>query len=90
MANPFLDDFLAELEQIERQKFETEPSPQEDKSFAYDVVGSTLWAFADEFGFGLPELAARKLGYEEQVESLMPESLTAKIGSGVGALGGLH
>mgnify|MGYP003111163635 FL=1 len=88
MANPFLDDFLAELEQIERQKFETEPTPQEDKSFAYDVVGSTLWAFADEAGFGLPEYAARNLGYEEQIESLAPESLTAKIGAGIGALGG--
>lgn len=88
MANPFLEDFLSELEQIEQQKLQTEPIPQEDKGFAYDVIGSTLWSFADEAGFGLPEYAARKMGYEEEVESLMPESLTAKIGSGVGALAG--
>ena len=88
MANPFLDDFLAELERIERDKLETEPIPQPAKSFAYDVVGSTLWAFADEAGFGLPEFAARKYGYEEEVEELMPESLTAKIGAGFGSLAG--
>ena len=88
MANPFLEDFLTELEEIESQKLETEPTESKEKSFAYDVIGSTLWSFADEAGFGLPEYAARKAGYEEEVESLLPESLTAKIGSGIGSLAG--
>ena len=89
MANPFLEDFIQELEQEELRKTTTEPEvSQNEKNLAWDIIGSTAWSFADEFGFGLPGLAARKMGYEEEVEELMPESLAAKIGSGFGALGG--
>ena len=60
MANPFLDDYLKELEdqEIEKTSFGSEPFggsslfdtaeiPQEEKNFLWDVVGSTAWAFAE-------------------------------------------
>jgi len=87
MANPFLEDFIREIEQQEANKTTFEPEvTQAEKSFLWDVVGSTTWSFLDEAGFGVPGLA---LGHERAEElGLHPESLTAKITAGFGSLGG--
>ena len=78
----FTDDPLIPLEEI------AEETDQAKKNVLYDVVGSTLWSFADEFGFGIPELTAQSFGYGEEVEDLRPESSLAKFGSAVGSMAG--
>jgi len=97
MANPFLQDFLNDLEEIEEDKtsFGTtsgslfdfdEPTSQPEKNFLWDVIGSTAWAFADEASFSGLSLGAWAL--DQDVDQFHPESLTAKIGAGIGTLGG--
>lgn len=99
MANPFLEDFLRDLQEIEQEKtsfgatdqvslFPTteEAQPQEEKNVLWDIVGSTAWSFADEAAFGGLSLGAYAL--DKDVSQFTPQTFPAKLGAGVGALAG--
>jgi len=98
MANPFLEDFLKDLQDMEQEKtsfggteqaslFLPSPEqPQEEKNVLYDIIGSSAWAFADEAAFGGLSLGAYAL--DQDVSQFAPQTLPGKIGAGVGALGG--
>ena len=98
MANPFLEDFLKDLQEMEQEKTTfgatddvsffptTLEQPQAEKNVLYDIIGSSAWAFADEAAFGGLSLGAYAL--DKDVSQFAPQTLPGKIGAGIGALGG--
>ena len=99
MANPFLEDFLKDLQEMEQEKtsfgatdqvslfpVDEEVQSQEEKNVLWDIVGSTAWSFADEAAFGGLSLGAYAL--DKDVSQFTPQTFPAKLGAGIGALGG--